>query len=257
MLALYLNNEIMKTTKHILILFLFFLPFKSFTQSFQITPPKLEFDGYQLKISYDFINNSQADQFYVWVEMEKKNGEMIAMESVSGDVGEKVKAGKNKQITWVPEKDEVFLNEEVFVEVKAEKYVKSFNKGSAMLMSTAMPGLGQTRISKGKPWWLAGVAAYGAIAGGMIVHNSYIKTYDSYRIEEDLSKRADLLNQAQQKMNLSSVLIVSGAALWAVNVFWVAITPNRYEPLQHVKLSLDRSPDPYNGSTLLSLKFNF
>ena len=79
--------------------------------------------------------------------MEKKNGELIKMKGISGDAGDKIKAGKNKQITWVPEKDSVFLNEVVYVEVKAEKYVKSFNKGSMMLLSTAFPGLGQTKIS--------------------------------------------------------------------------------------------------------------
>ena len=247
----------MKILKHFLIFFLLFLTFTSFSQGFQITPPKLVFDGRQLLISYDVVNNNQADQFYVWVEMEKKNGEPIEMKAISGDVGENVKAGKNKKITWVPENDGILLNEEVYVEIKAEKYVKSFNKGSAMLMSTAMPGLGQTKISKGKPWWLTGIVAYGALAGGLVVHSSYLKTYDSYRTEEDPSSRADLLNQAQQQMNLSSVLVVSGAALWAANIFWVALTPNRYQPLQHVKLSLGQSTGPYKGTTLLSLRLNF
>ena len=245
--------------KHRIIFFLFFLFLveKCFSQGFLITPPRLEFDGNKLLISYGVVNSNQSDQFYVWVEMEKKNGEPIQAKALTGDVGENVKTGTNKQITWIPEKDNIFLNEEVFVVVKAEKYIKSFNKGSAMLMSTAMPGLGQTKISKGKPWWLTGVVAYGAIAGGLVVHSSYLKTYDSYQIEEDPAKRDDLFTQAQNQMNLSNVLIVSGAAIWAINVFWVAITPNKYKPLQNVKLSLDQSTGPYNGTTLLSLKFNF
>lgn len=251
------NSKFMKTHKLFLILFFLILPFKTFCQGFQITPPKLEFDGRQLLISYDVVNNNQADQFYVWVEMEKKNGEPIEMKALSGDVGENIKAGKNKKITWVPENDGILLNEEVYVEIKAEKYVKSFNKGSAMLMSTAMPGLGQTKISKGKPWWLTGIVAYGALAGGLVVHSSYLKTYDSYRTEEDPTTRADLFNQTQQQMNLSSILIVSGAALWAANIFWVALTPNKYQPLQHVKLSLGQSTGPYKGTTLLSLRLNF
>jgi len=247
----------MKTQRLLLILFFCLIHFVSSSQGFLITTPGLEFDGNQLLISYDVINKNQADQFYVWVEMEKKNGEIIQAKALSGDVGENVKTGNNKQVIWVPGEDSVFLNEEVFVEVKAEKYVKSFSKGSAMLMSTAMPGLGQTRISRGKPWWLTGVVAYGAMAGGLVVHSSFLKTYDSYLIEEDPSARADLLNKAQQQVNLSSVLIVSGAAIWAANILWVAITPNRYQSLQHVKLTLDQSTGPYKGTTLLSLRFNF
>ncbi|HUX59609.1 MAG TPA: hypothetical protein VMV77_21745 [Bacteroidales bacterium] len=247
----------MKKRRIFLFLFFLFLVGKSSSQSVSITTPRVEFNGDQLLISYDVISKNLTDQFYVWIEIEKKNGEPIQVKALSGDVGENVKGGANKQISWIPEKDSIFLNEEVFVEVKAEKYVKSFNKGSAMLMSTVMPGLGQTKISKGKPWWLTGVAAYGALAGGLIVHNSYIKTFDSYRIEENPSVRADLLNQAQQQMNLSSVLIVSGAAIWAANIFWVAMTPNKYKPLQNVKLSLYQSTGPYKGTTLLSLRLNF
>jgi len=246
-----------KTQKHFLVLLYLFLPFISFSQGFLITPPKLEFDGRQLHISYDIINKSQTDQFYVWVEMEKKNGEPVGMKSISGDVGDNIKAGNNKQITWVPEKDSIFLNEEIFVEVKAEKYVKSFNKGSMMLLSTVVPGLGQTMISKGKPYWLTGVAAYGALAGGFIFHNKYLKTYDSYQIEEDPLIRDNLFNQAQKQMNISNALIISGAAIWVANVLWVAITPDKYKPFQHIKLTVDQSTGPYKGTTLLSLKLTF
>jgi len=241
-----------------LYLILLFLPLSviSFTQGFLITPLKLEFDGKQLQITYDFVNKSESDEFYVWVEMEKKNGEPLRIKALSGDIG-KTKSGKEKKITWTPDKDSVFLDEEVLVEVKAEKYIKSFNKGSMMLLSTVMPGLGQTKINKGKPYWLAGVAAYGAIAGGIVFHQGYVKSYDSYSSEEDPVKRADFLDKAQSQKNLSGVLLVSGAAIWVANIFWVAATPNKYQPLKHVNLSLDQSRGPYKGTTLLSLKVNF
>lgn len=247
----------MKKQKLILVLALLFCSYATFSQGFLITPPKLEFDGNQLLISYDFVNKNQADQFYVWVEMEKKNGEKIQIKSLTGDVGENIKSGTDKKITWAPANDNIFLDEEINVEVKAEKYVKSFNKGSALLMSTALPGLGQTKISKGKPWWITGVVAYGALAGGLVTHSSYVKSYDSYRSETDPAKRADLLGQTQNQMNLSNALIISGATLWAANIIWVAVTPNRYQPLQNVKLTLNKSNSPFKGTTLFSLKVNF
>ncbi|MBK7132756.1 MAG: hypothetical protein IPH69_08030 [Bacteroidales bacterium] len=209
-----------------------------------------------MQITYDFVNKSASDEFYVWVEMEKKNGQPLRVKALSGDIG-KTKSGKDKKITWIPDKDSIFLDEEVLVEVKAEKYIKSFNKGSMMLLSTVVPGLGQSKISKGKPYWLAGVAAYGALAGGLVVNQSYVKSYDLYRTEEDPTKRRDLLDQAQSQKNLSGVLIVSGAAIWAANLFWVAAIPNKYQPLKHVNLSLDQSRGPIKGTTLLSVKVNF
>jgi hypothetical protein len=247
----------MKTQNLFLIIPLVFLFGKSSSQAFQITSTKLEFDGNQLMIVYDIVDKNQADQFYVWVEMEKKNGESIKTKSFSGDVGDRVKAGSNKKITWFPALDSVYLNEEVLVEVKAEKYERSFNKGTMMLMSTVVPGLGQTKISKGKPWWLTGVAAYGALAGGLIVHQQYLKTYDKYKVEEDLLTRKELFDQTQKQMNMSGALIVSGAALWAVNMVWVAIIPNRYQPLKYVNLTLDRTAGPHKGTTLLTFRLNF
>lgn len=241
----------------LILLIVFSFSYNSFSQGFKITPLKLEFDGRQLHISYDVVNASQSDQFYVWVEMEKKTGEPIRIKDLSGDVGD-IKAGKNKKIFWIPEIDSIFLNEEVFVEVKAEKYIKSFNKVSILLMSAAIPGFGQTKISRGKPWWLTGVAVYGAMAGGFIVHYKSDRTFSSYQDEKgDPEKRADLFNQYNKQMNISNAMIVSGAALWAANILWVALTPNKYQPLQHVKLSLYPSTVPYNRSTLMTLRLNF
>jgi hypothetical protein len=247
----------MKKQKLFLSLFFLFLVSKSSSQDFSITPTKLEFDGNQLLIYYDIIDKNQADQFYIWVEIEKKNGEPIAAKALSGDIGEKIKAGLNKKIIWVPEKDSIFLNEEVFVEVKAEKYIKSFNKGSMLLMSTVFPGLGQTKISKGKPWWLTGVAAYGAMAGGFIVNKNSHKTYNSYIAElVDISKRADLRALYEKQINSSNTLIISGIAIWAANIIWVALTPNQYQPLQ-IKVTLVQSTCSNNGAVLIAMKLNF
>lgn len=247
----------METKKLNLILLLLALNIYSFSQGFQITPLKLEFDGKQLQITYDFVNKSAADEFYVWVELEKKNGQPLRVKALSGDIG-KTKSGKDKKIIWTPDKDSIFLDEEVLVEVKAEKYMKSFNKGSMMLLSTVMPGLGQTKISKGKPYWLAGVAAYGALAGGFIAHQGYVKSFEAYNAEAtDAKKRQDYLNKAQSQLNMSGALFVTGAAIWVANLFWLAATPNKYQPLKHVNLSFDQSRGPLKGTTLLSLKVNF
>jgi hypothetical protein len=243
--------------KLFLILTLLYISLKTFAQDFQITPPKLEVKGRQLHISYDIIDKNPKDQFYIWVEMSKQNGERILSTSLSGDIGEKITAGTNKMIIWEPEKDSIFLNEEIFVEVKAEKYVKTFNKSSAILSSLVLPGLGQTKISNGKPWWLVGVVAYGALAGGIITHQSYLKTYDSYSVEQDPLKRDDWYSQAQKQLNTSNALIISSGVIWIANIIWVAVTPDNYKPLQHVKLRVDKSSGPLKGTTLLTLQLSF
>jgi len=240
-----------------LLFFLFFVYVKISSQASQIGTPKLEFDGQKLLISYDMINANQSDQFYVWVVIQKKDGQVLNINSITGDVGD-TKAGKGKVITWMPAKDSVFLNEEVTVVVNAEKYEKSYNKGSAMLLSIVVPGLGQTKMSGGKPYWIMGVASYGALAGGLVTYSGYKSNYDKYLTEEtDPQKRADYLSQAEKQANMSSALFVTAAAIWTTNLIWVALTPNRYQPLKYKPLTLSPTADPLNGAALLTLRYKF
>lgn len=230
---------------------------KSYSQSFKLTDPKMEFDGYKLSISYDLVNRSQSDIFFIWVEIKNQAGTPVRARSFKGDCGDSIRSGKDKKIFWVPEEDAIYLDDTVSVELKGEKYVKSFNKGSMILLSTVMPGLGQAKISKGKPWWLAGIAAYGTLAGGFIVHSGYVKTYDKYKLEVDPVERGDLFDKSQQQKNLSNILFISTATIWAANLIWVSAKPNKYRPLEGPKLTLNSVPFNKNRVTLLSLKVNF
>lgn len=235
---------------------LLILSVRTYSQDFQITPPRLDFDGKKLQISYDLVESKGSDQFYIWVEIQKRTGEPLKTISLSGDIGD-MKKGKNKSITWIPENDSIFLNEVVNVEIKAEKYQKSFNKGSMVLLSVVMPGLGQTKISKGKPYWIMGVAAYGTLAGGLVYNSMANKSYEQYQTEEDPKKRSDLFDQTQKQMNMSGALIISSAAIWTANLFWVIATPNRYLPLKYGKVAVVPSTDPLRGNTLLTFRVNF
>ena len=229
----------------------------TYGQTEQIGTPKLAFDGQKLTIQYDFVNASASDQFYVWVMIQKKNGETLKMNSITGDIGD-TKAGKEKVIIWIPANDSVFLNEEVTVEVQAEKYIKSFNKGSVMLRSILLPGLGQTRVSGGKPYWVMGIVSYGALAGGLVTYSGYNDNYDKYLAEtEDPQKRADYLSDAEKKATMAGAMFVTAAAIWTANLIWVAATPNKYQPLKYKPLTLQPSADPLNGAALLTLSYKF
>lgn len=241
----------------LLILFYLNLTIRSFSQDVQLTQPRLEPDGNQLNIYYDIISKNLSDQFYIWIEIKKSNGEIIKANALSGHVGANVKAGSNKKIIWSPEQDSVYLDDEVSVEVKAEKYIKSFNKGSMILKSMAFPGWGQTEISNGKPWWVAGIAVYGTLAGGFIYHKKYLDSYESYKSQEDPVNRADLLDQTQKYLNISTVMLYSAVSAWAVNVLWVALTPDKYQPLKNAKFSFYPATNPSDGSLLISLKLDF
>jgi len=247
----------MKRQKLLLSLVSLILFSKTYSQDFLISEPKLEFDGSRLIVSYDLVNKNPSDIFYIWLEMKNQAGTPIRASAIKGDVGDSINPGDGKKIIWTPEEDAIFLDEDVSVELVGERYEKEFNKGSMVLLSGAVPGLGQTKISKGKPWWLTGVAAYGALAGGFIVHSSYNKTYESYMAETNAAERENLLNKSGKQLSLSSALFISAATIWAANIVWVAATPNKYRPLQYAKLAFISAPGSNSGVALLSFKVNF
>ncbi len=139
------------------------------------------------------------------------------------------------------------------IEIKAEKYEREFNRGPVIIKSAIMPGLGQTKINQGKPWWLVGIAAYGTLAGGFVFNSSYHNNYDAYTIETDPLERADLFDQSQKDKQLSNIMFVSAAAIWVGNLIWVAAAPNEYRPRKLSEFSVHASALPGNKGIITGL----
>ena len=226
-------------------------------QGFIMTPPRLTFDGNQLQIYYDIITRSPRDQFYTWLEIKRSDGQSVIAKNLQGDIGDKIKGGNNRKISWFPKQDSVYIDDEIFIEVKAEKYSREFNKCGMLARSAILPGWGQAKISKGKPYWIAGILFYGSVATGYLSYKNYIDTYNAYKTEEDPVRRLDLKKKSQDQLNLASAIILSGAGLWAVNMIWVAATPNRYHLPQHVNLTLTNPPHSGHQAVLISFKTEF
>ena len=140
---------------------------------------KLEFINNQLIITYNINSQSPADKFRISIEIKKQNGEPIKPNAFTGDIGKNINQEIPGELSGIWGKDSIYLDEDIFVELKGEKIVESYNKGTLILMSTALPGWGQTKMT-GKPWWIGGVAAYGALAGGIIFYNKCVNTADLY-----------------------------------------------------------------------------
>lgn len=250
-------TRIMKRQILLLTLILFSFCKFSFSQSFMVTDPKLEFDGYKLSITYDLVTKQNSDIFYVWVEIKNQAGNPIRAYSFKGEIGDSIKPGTNKRIEWVPEEDAIYLDEDISVEMKSERYEWTFNKGSALFSSVLVPGLGLTKIKNGKPYWLAAIPAYGALAGGLVVNSSYVKTYNLYIDENDPVERGDLWDKSLKQKNIALGLIGTAAVIWIADLVWVASTPNKYRPMKHPKFSLYSAPLNGQNVTFLSFKVDF
>ncbi|MEE4116785.1 MAG: hypothetical protein V2I37_11485 [Marinilabiliaceae bacterium] len=228
-------------------------------QDFSINNTRVEYDGNKLSISYNLSSRKKSDKFFVLPRIIKNDGTPVRARSFSGDVGANISPGNKLSISWVPEDDAVFLNDTVSVELNAEKYEMSFKRGGVVMSSLFLPGLGQTKITNGSPWWLAGIAAYGTLGGGFVFNSKYKESYNAYLIETDPVERSDLFNQSQDDKQLSRILFISAGALWAGNMIWAAAAPNEYRELKLPELSVYASP-AYGSRgiiAMLSLTYDF
>ncbi|RLD85884.1 MAG: hypothetical protein DRJ07_02125, partial [Bacteroidetes bacterium] len=103
----------------ILTICLFFSGFELQAQSVKVETSNLEIVNNKLIIDYNFIKSKSTQRFNVWVEITKSTGEKINAQSFSGDIGDDLKGGENKQIIWDYNKDGIILNDDINVEVFA------------------------------------------------------------------------------------------------------------------------------------------
>jgi hypothetical protein len=246
----------MKKRVFFLFLLLLFIVFKSSSQDFQLTQLKLEFISNQLQITYKIDSKNTPGKFHISIEIKKQNGKSIIPKTITGDIGDNIKQGNSKRIIWDLEKDSIYLDEDITVEIIGEKLPESFSKGSLILMSTVLPGLGQTKLS-GKPWWLYGVAAYGTLAGGFIIYKSSQNTYDLYLDEENPNTRIDQYDKAQKNLNIANTLFITSATLWIANIIWVAVIPNNKLPQKHAMVYLQPVTFPDSKGAMVSFRVDF
>jgi hypothetical protein len=250
------NHQSMNKRRSFLFLFFLFIVFKSSSQDFQITLLKLEFYGNQLHIAYNIDNKTSIGKFRIDIKINKQNGDSITPKSITGDLGNNIKSGNNKSIIWDLEKDSIHLDENISIEIIGKKHIEALSKGSIILMSTAVPGLGQTKVS-GKPWWLCSIAAYGTLASGFIIYKSSLNTYNLYKAENNPSTRTDQYNKAQKNLNIANTLFITSATLWVANIIWAAATPNSNQSLKHVKVYLEPVTIPNNAGAMVALRVDF
>lgn len=233
-------------------------------QKVKIETTNLEILNNKLHIDYRFIKSKSTHRYSVWIEVSKSTGEKINANALSGDIGENITGGENKQIVWDYNKDGIILNDEINVEVFANITVLGPGMGKAMLLSAVLPGLGLTAIDKGKPYWLMGVAAYGLLGSSIYLNNQAVQQYNDYLNEStDTSISEDLLSRAENSDQLSKTLGYSAIGIWAGSMIWTAIKAKSAKSAltgslnKKQKLFLYGGINPYTKTSGFTLKYSF
>jgi len=254
------------------------VPLCGFSQAqLSLSQPRLTLSDKKLTIEYDIVNSESSDIFMVWVEIVDSRGNHINAISLSGDFGAEIKGGMDKRIIWDMGKDNIQINEEISVEVKAEKQippekiteskpekateksVKTITKTNMVLSSLVLPGWGQSKITKRKPYWLMGVASYGCLVASVSLNRKASATYDDYLNSTNITESDELYNLAVEQSNASKFFGYTAFSIWAANMIWVMVShpPSDNATVTNKKFSIEPSMDPNSGTTMFTFRYRF
>jgi len=89
----------------------------------KLTQPQLTLNNDSLIIEYNILGTNQNEMFNVSLEISDNTGAKINAVTLTGDIGDSIKGGINKQIIWNLSADNIFLSANINVEIIAEKII--------------------------------------------------------------------------------------------------------------------------------------
>lgn len=239
-----------------------------------------------LFVTYDLVKAKSSEWFDVTMTVKTPSGKVYFPVALSGHAGKFVAGGKGKRIAWAITKDNVFIDEEIFVELRAmpmdgkpqetadtqpktkpdvvsepeyssvrerELVSRTYSKGGAIVLSAIMPGLGVTKQREGGAHWLLGLATYGLVAGGVIMNVSANSAYKDYKEATTAADRDALYDKATGRAKTGKYLYFGAAGIWAGSMIWTILTPNKVRST----FSMYGTYDPVGGNPMIGVTINF
>ena len=247
------------------ILFLFTL-FSSLTaqESYKISMPELSLSNNILTIKYDITGCGNNESINIKLIALNSKGDTIKPVYVSGDIGKNVKCGFGKSITWNLEKERITMTDDISVLIKGEKSVPSANviktedqikltRGKIIFSSALVPGLGQSKASGRKCYFVFSGLVYGSL-GASIYYGIKSQNYNEDYHTAIGSERDVLYDKWQDSYNMSRYFAIGSVGIWITNLVWSMVIPiNDYSGK---KMSLNFIA-PKKNEFYVSAKWNF
>jgi len=244
------------------------IPLLCYSQDIKIALTKLETVNNKLVITYDFADDLQKDLFDVWIEITTLSGRRINARTLSGDIGDNLVAGKNKQIIWDFVADDIVMDEEINIEVKAiisrpnATIINKTGKGQALVLSAAFPGWGLSKLEPGKPYWLMGATAYLLAGSSVILNQMADKEYTKYSTELEQNLSDYSFNKSKTYNNLSKASAYAAIGIWSINLIWTAVkSPNInrsvISEMNRQRLNIYANYNHELGTTGFTIKYKF
>jgi len=194
-----------------------------------------QYTGDNVVVSFDIANFSPNDRFYVIVEAYSTDKGKLNAKTFSGDLNN-ITGGADKKIVWNFKNDNVELDEKVYFKLHA-KVVNQPNLGVALVKSAVFPGLGRYNYTKGKPHWMLGALAYGAIGGALYMNSMAAESRQNYENATTIEDADEFFSTMEKQNNLSYALAGAGALIWTVDLAGVVLKSKKEVPTEEIRQS--------------------
>jgi hypothetical protein len=216
-------------------------------------------EGESLIITYDIVKASGNEAFDVSINITTTSGKKISAYALTGDIGAGVYAGKYKRITWDLKKDNVYIDDEILVEVIAmsAQAATGASVGGALLRSAVWPGWGNSYAKDGGAYWLMGFVAWGAAGGAFYYNNQAYNAYEDYKGATTSGERDQFFQDAEDHKAMQTNLMIAAGAIWAIDLIWTGIQANNANRnIPKNKVSLGYYYDPMAQQPMFRIAYN-
>jgi hypothetical protein len=253
----------------------------------KVSKPSLELRDNKLIVHYNITNFDPADKFKIWIEMTDAEGNTINARSLSGDIGDSITGGNNKEIAWDFKNDNFDTDTEIFVEVSAEiqsapKIIaeevtpeetdqeetipeetipkEEVKTGKFILYSALFPGLGFVKMDKSKLHLAKGAAGYACIASAIIFNRMAVSNYNKYLDSYEIETSDDYYKKSVSQDNTSEVFAYAAIGIWAAEIIWILVESKNYKSTHTAYgkgISIEPGYDPYSNTSMICFSYNF
>lgn len=266
-----------KTLYLVLALCVFSSALSSAQTNIVISKPQLEFKDNNIIVLYNIMNAEDSQDFQVWLDVSDSAGNIIEAKALSGDVGNNINGGSDKQIFWNLTADNIYIDALLSVKINAElmkegettsrdpgpattltNEYEGIKRSGLYIQSLLIPGWGLSRINKG-PHWLKGVAAYGCLTGSIVYNVKASNTYLEYLAEtEDGVESERLINLSEKQDKISEGLAIAGAAIWALDMIWtIAGSQKIKNSMRASGISIEPHYESTANAPVIAFKYSF
>ena len=210
-------------------------------------------------LDYDILNANKTDFFDITMLVSHTDGAAINANTVSGDIGKKISAGKNKTIQWDFVADNIFLDENINIQLRADPVIKTIadvGLNKLLIANTLLPGKAIFLLDNSKNYIYWSIAGYSAIAGAFATNRFAKSAYNQYMTVTVYEDRENYYTKSKNFGYASKFFTLTAVTIWATNYYRI-FSINKHNQGSTYTFRFYPQYDYFTKTNLVSIGFYF